>query len=83
MKSLIFFPLELLSLHVCLTGQEVTVLNCTKEGSGWILGKFLKKSSNALAQLPREVMVSLSLEVFKNHRYVAPRDTVSRHGGTG
>lgn len=43
MKSLIFFPLELLSLHVCLTGQEVTVLNCTKEGSGCILGKFLKK----------------------------------------
>lgn len=34
-------------------------------------------------ELPREVVVSLSLEVFKNHRYVAPRDTVSRHGGTG
>jgi len=32
-------------------------------------------------RLPREVVESPSLEVFKKHGYVAPRDMVSRHGG--
>jgi len=39
--------------------------------------------SNALAQLPREVGESLSLEMFQNHRDVALRHVVSGHGGDG
>jgi len=36
-----------------------------------------------LAQLPREMVESLSLQVFKNHGDVAMRDVVSGHGGDG
>ena len=36
-----------------------------------------------MAQLPRGVVESLSLEVFKNHGDVAVRDVVSGHGGDG
>jgi len=41
----------------------------------------LRKRSNAVAQLPREVMESPSLEVLKNHRDVALRNVVSGNGG--
>ena len=34
-------------------------------------------------RLPRELLQSLSLEVFKKHADVALRDTVSGHGGDG
>ena len=34
-----------------------------------------------MAQLPSEVVESLSLEKFKNHGDVALRDVVSGHGG--
>ena len=34
-------------------------------------------------RLPREVVGSPSLEVFKDHGDVAPRDTGSGHGGVG
>ena len=36
-----------------------------------------------MAQLPREVVESLSLEVFKNRGDVAERHMVSGHGGDG
>ena len=36
-----------------------------------------------MAQLPREVVQSPSLEVFKNHVDMALRDVVSGHGGGG
>ena len=36
-----------------------------------------------MAQLPREVVKAPSMEVLKEHRDVALRDTVSGHGGGG
>lgn len=44
---------------------------------------FLSKSDNALAQLPRQMVGSPSLEMFKSHGGMALRDTASRHGGGG
>ena len=45
-----------------------------------MLGKFLvRKSGDALGQLPREVVESPSLEVVKNCGDVALKNTVSGH----
>ena len=46
--------------------------------------KFLpRKCGAAVAQLPTEVVESLSLEVFKKRVDAALRDIVSGHGGEG
>ena len=46
-----------------------------------IRNNFISQSGAAVAQLPREVVQSLSLEVFQNRVDVALRDVVSGHGG--
>ena len=43
----------------------------------------LQESSDAVAQLPREMVGSPSLEMPQNHEDVALRDTVSGHSGVG
>ena len=44
---------------------------------------FTKKSGDAVAQLPREVLESHILEVFRSREDVALRDVGSGHGGVG
>ena len=50
---------------------------------GYLEKFLLRKSSEAVAQLLREVVQSPSLEVFRNRVDVALRDVVSGHGGGG
>ena len=52
--------------------------------SGWIFGEMSSQKAMKLWHgLPREVVESPSLEVFKSHAAVALRDVVSGHGGDG
>ena len=66
-------------------GREEMASSCTRRGSGWIdIRKFLfRRSGEAGAQLPREVVHSLSLEVFKKGVDAALKDVVSERGGDG
>lgn len=48
-------------------------LSCTAEGSGWILGKLLKKSSEVVARAAQGVMGLPPLEVVRNRVDVALR----------
>jgi len=59
-----------------------TASSCSRGGSGWILGKTCQ-SDDVLKRALREVMGSLSMEVFKKCREVALRDMVSWHGRIG
>jgi len=59
-------------------------LSCTGGDSDWILGKIhFRRSGAAVAQLPREVVQSPSLEVFQNCVDMTVRDVVSGHGDDG
>jgi len=59
--------------------------SCIRGGLGWILGKIslLKKWSGTGIGLPREVVESPSLKVFKKCVDVHFRTWFSRHGGVG
>ena len=60
------------------------ILRCTSGGLGWILEIFLLRNRGAaVAQLPREVVQSPSLEVFQSRVAVALRDVGSGHSGGG
>ena len=54
-------------------GQEITALCCARGGSGWVLGKLLRKSGEVLAQAAQGVFkscadVALSDVVGGQHR---------------
>ena len=70
--------------QVTATGQEGMPSSCTRGSSVWILGK--KVSERVVRhwhRLLREVVESLSLEVFLERVEVTQRDVVSGHGGGG
>ena len=73
------------SPSITVMGQEGMASSCARGGSGWILEKnySLKRVVLQWHRLPREMVESPFLEMFKNHGDVALRDMVSGHGGMG
>ena len=60
-------------------------LSCARGCSGWILGKIFISETVVIHwnRLPREMVASAPLEVFKKRRDVALRKVVGGHGGGG
>ena len=57
-------------------------LSCTRGGSGWVLVN-LSSQKEYWNRLPREMVASPFLKVFKKCGDVAPKDMVSGRGGDG
>jgi len=60
------------------TGQEETASSCARGGLNWVLGKnfFTESVVKHCNRLPREVVETPSLEVFKRCRNMVLRDLV-------
>ena len=76
---------RILKNHLVLTSDTGRDIEVAPEEVqvGYLEHFILGESSDAVAQLPREVGGSPSLEVLRNSRDVARRDVVSGHGGVG
>jgi len=57
--------------------------SCTRGSSDWMLGNISERVVMQWHRLPREVVQSPSLEVYKERVDVALRDEVSGPGGDG